>query len=374
MSDRDALFRAILAAPDDDAPRLVFADWLDEHGDPDRAEFIRVQCRMARLPFYESGYPALQDRAARLFVRHMTEWRFPWLPPRQQCRRGFAADLWLPADVFVRHHKAIAAHVPAPTVHFTDVPGNRVWRWEYAARLVGIEFPGQPWDPAEEALGRGLELPLLKWLRVGMGPGSVQFLAGLGRPALEVLELETTMYGEFDPGSLFVVADLRTLRSFRFDVPDYTTYSDRLRAGGARAIADAGLDRLRRLSLAGQAVGDAGLSHLSRSPALADLEELYLDRNEIGAIGTTGIEDLCAGLHHLRVLSLSGNPLGVAGARELAAWPGLKQLRWLNLSGCGLTAEAARAFARSPYLHDRLIVVLDGTLEQCATAPPAFVS
>jgi hypothetical protein len=101
-----------------------------------------------------------------------------------------------------------------------------------------------------------------------------------------------------------------------------------------------------------------------------------LHANEIGQIGTTGIEELCASpyLTGLRALDLSGNPLGVAGARELAAWPGLKRLRWLNLSGCGLTAEAARAFARSPYLHDRLIVVLDGTLEQCTTAPPTFVS
>jgi uncharacterized protein (TIGR02996 family) len=43
MSDRDALLAAIRQVPDDDAPRLVYADWLDEHGDADRAEFIRLQ-------------------------------------------------------------------------------------------------------------------------------------------------------------------------------------------------------------------------------------------------------------------------------------------------------------------------------------------
>lgn len=32
MNDGDALLRAILAAPDDDAPRLVYADWLEERG------------------------------------------------------------------------------------------------------------------------------------------------------------------------------------------------------------------------------------------------------------------------------------------------------------------------------------------------------
>jgi len=47
MSDA-ALLAAIRAAPGDDAPRLVYADWLDEHGQPERAEFIRVQCQLAR--------------------------------------------------------------------------------------------------------------------------------------------------------------------------------------------------------------------------------------------------------------------------------------------------------------------------------------
>jgi len=59
MSNGTALLDAIRAAPDDDAPRLVYADWLDEHGQPERAEFIRVQCELARQ---ES--PALRRREA----------------------------------------------------------------------------------------------------------------------------------------------------------------------------------------------------------------------------------------------------------------------------------------------------------------------
>src|SRR5687767_11912611 len=49
MSDRDAFLAAIRAAPDDDAPRLVFADWLAERGDPACAELIRGQCASAAL-------------------------------------------------------------------------------------------------------------------------------------------------------------------------------------------------------------------------------------------------------------------------------------------------------------------------------------
>ena len=51
MSDEDAFLRAILDNPADDAPRLVYADWLDERGDPEsaaRARFLRTTAAHAR--------------------------------------------------------------------------------------------------------------------------------------------------------------------------------------------------------------------------------------------------------------------------------------------------------------------------------------
>jgi uncharacterized protein (TIGR02996 family) len=47
--DELALLAAVLASPGDDTPRLVYADWLDEHGRPERAEFIRCQVRIAEI-------------------------------------------------------------------------------------------------------------------------------------------------------------------------------------------------------------------------------------------------------------------------------------------------------------------------------------
>ena len=52
MPDDPAFIRTIAAAPTDDAPRLIYADVLDERGDEvsvARAEFIRVQIEKARL-------------------------------------------------------------------------------------------------------------------------------------------------------------------------------------------------------------------------------------------------------------------------------------------------------------------------------------
>ncbi len=42
--DYESLLAAVLADPDDDAPRLILSDWLDENGQSDRAEFIRTMC------------------------------------------------------------------------------------------------------------------------------------------------------------------------------------------------------------------------------------------------------------------------------------------------------------------------------------------
>jgi uncharacterized protein (TIGR02996 family) len=53
MTDRDALLRAIAANPDDDTPRLIYADLLDELGgdiNTARARFIRVQIDLTRNP------------------------------------------------------------------------------------------------------------------------------------------------------------------------------------------------------------------------------------------------------------------------------------------------------------------------------------
>jgi uncharacterized protein (TIGR02996 family) len=48
MSDEAGFIEAIRQAPDETAHRLVYADWLEERGDP-RAEYLRLQCQAAQL-------------------------------------------------------------------------------------------------------------------------------------------------------------------------------------------------------------------------------------------------------------------------------------------------------------------------------------
>jgi uncharacterized protein (TIGR02996 family) len=66
----EPFLRAICENPADDAPRLVYADWLDEHGQPDRAEFIRLQIRLARDP----DAPSVEQRCEELFRQHWPRW------------------------------------------------------------------------------------------------------------------------------------------------------------------------------------------------------------------------------------------------------------------------------------------------------------
>ena len=49
-TERDQFMQTIIEHPKEDMPRLVFADWLEEHGgEPERAEFIRLQVEMAGM-------------------------------------------------------------------------------------------------------------------------------------------------------------------------------------------------------------------------------------------------------------------------------------------------------------------------------------
>ena len=97
-SDFEALVRAVFQNPDDDAARLVFADYLDENDQPDRAALIRVQVEKARLPARSDRARELAAEEKRLVARVRKAAVDP-LPERMRAefRRGF---LRLTADLY----------------------------------------------------------------------------------------------------------------------------------------------------------------------------------------------------------------------------------------------------------------------------------
>lgn len=106
MSDEPALLAAIRAHPDEDTPRLIYADWLDENGQPERAEFIRLQCLPEPTQEQEGRAIDLEEQnrgrwLARLGVPQFTEARWEF-------RRGFPEFLQTDAGLFLDRFDAFA--------------------------------------------------------------------------------------------------------------------------------------------------------------------------------------------------------------------------------------------------------------------------
>ena len=74
MTDEAAFLAAIQAAPHDLAPRLVYADWLDDRGDP-RGELIRIEEEMLSLPAFADRYWELKPRRNELRELADPDWR-----------------------------------------------------------------------------------------------------------------------------------------------------------------------------------------------------------------------------------------------------------------------------------------------------------
>jgi uncharacterized protein (TIGR02996 family) len=164
MSDNPALLRAVLAAPDDDLPRLVYADWYEEHGEPERAEFIRTQIELAHSP--DAG---LQAREQELLDTHGWAWAEPlgkqvhaW-----EFRRGFveAVELSLerPAAEFLPVFDLAPIRHLRDNGQFCDLSGV-IDALPHFDRLTGLEFWGlYAFD--DELIRRMLASPHLANLR-----------------------------------------------------------------------------------------------------------------------------------------------------------------------------------------------------------------
>jgi uncharacterized protein (TIGR02996 family) len=92
----DPFIAAICAEPDDNLPRLIYADWLDDRGDP-RGEFIRLQLSV------RMGEWANVARMSELEKLYGRKWAGPFADWAYMVgfRRGFPEHVVIPADVFI---------------------------------------------------------------------------------------------------------------------------------------------------------------------------------------------------------------------------------------------------------------------------------
>jgi uncharacterized protein (TIGR02996 family) len=85
----EAAFLRSIAASDDNVGRLMFADWLEEHGEHPRADFLRVQCELASPKLSEKRHHALRVRERELLDGHRSQWLQAFgLPLEDVCFRA----------------------------------------------------------------------------------------------------------------------------------------------------------------------------------------------------------------------------------------------------------------------------------------------
>src|SRR4051794_7091525 len=102
-----ALLEVCRREPDDDAARLVLADWLEEHGDDvarDRGRFIRFQLARPKVSEHSLEAWMFRHEEARLLHAHRTEWlgRLEKMTSRVTFDRGFPDDVVVGVAVFAK--------------------------------------------------------------------------------------------------------------------------------------------------------------------------------------------------------------------------------------------------------------------------------
>lgn len=232
MTDGSDLLATILAEPAEDLHRLKYADWLQEHGEDERAEFIRVGCEAVRWgctfaqtkeqPGWkhncgtnERGYwlcttPRLREQE--LWDAHAHDW-FPLLDKFKMGRteRGFVAELTCTAADWLTHAATIRAAHPIERLRLTtpievltsDEPN------EYRA-------PGCIFTLLTDARGfrPGEPRPAGRYLS---SPATDVFLADCLAGLVHERDVRRAVFDRFWPG--VEIEELTALHSFIADVP-----------------------------------------------------------------------------------------------------------------------------------------------------------
>jgi len=392
-SDRDALFGAICDNPEEDTPRLMFADWLDEHGEPDRAEFVRLQCELARLADDASDsqavYEFLRDRD------HVTRPSADWTQIDNGIHRRIALDLRA-ADLFRRHggawepklpkrsgvewsgfHRGFAHHVALRSLRKLEPLAPQLRAAAPAVTLASSDFTSRVVEQLADAglLGwvRGLVLnsesasglrafghhPDAARVRVlkvrGHGSGTDLAAALTESPhwtGLHTLDLSETITDPEAAEILFRARSLHALRRLHVSGPGHWT------ADTVRALAAGGCAGLTALRFTDCGLDDDAVEVLAACPHLTGLRTLDLGHNyHLTGRGVTAL--LCSPhLANVAFLGLEGNRCTGLDAKRLAsAEPG--GLRLFHGHGCRFSASDVHALARCPRLHTLWYLDLD---------------
>jgi uncharacterized protein (TIGR02996 family) len=360
VSEADALTAAVLADPDADLPRLLFADWCDDHGDPDRAEFVRVQVELARLAADSPYRPPLEDREDELMRLGFARWKVPAGHGVQGFVRGFV-ELWDgTAEWFLDAAERLfaAAPVRAVRVRVADKHVPALCRMPEFGRVRSLDLSGNMLAVNGRLARLLTDAPLDGLTHLNLGNNNL-FADALGQVLrspvagrLTALDLSGNPLTDDGLRELAGTPALARLESLTVRNNEQTD-DNSVHADGAAAIgATRHFPRLTRLDLSGHRVGDAGLVALIGSPLMARLVELRLAQNGVGRSGdhwaAVVTDRLPAAVARL---DLSGrrNVVSLPAARRLVGWRRLADGLTVDLRGCTLEAGVPEVLTRCKY-------------------------
>jgi uncharacterized protein (TIGR02996 family) len=359
MGRADPFLDAILDEPDDRSHRLVYADWLDDSGQSDRAEFIRLQVGREALHPADPAVRAAVRREVELLAVHEQEWLGPLAILARRCRfhGGFVEEVSVTAEQLLAHGEELFRRAPVRRLNLRNsLALPNLLRDDPAAadRLAGL-------------LGR---VRVLDLNRDDLSEPAGMALLNLPRPPrLEALHLANNALSVAGVSFLAESPVLDGLTTLEFSSPSTEALEVLLRSPR--------LGRLGHLLLAGTRQGDRAVAVLIGSPVLARLRSLSLGHSNLPP---DGLAELVASprVAALESLDVSFNPLTVHGARSLTRSRYLGRLTSLNLSRCRLGDAGTAALASSP-LFDQLYgldlsldrVGDEGALALARSGPPA---
>jgi uncharacterized protein (TIGR02996 family) len=377
MNQEEAFLRAVCENPDDDAVRLIFADWLEEHGQPERAEFIRLQVELAQLPEWDRRWEEYHTHQSELEVREYA--RLPQLPQRLSWdplsfRRGFAEGIQLMGVAsFLQHAETVFAAGPVRHLKLDlalNLAGDLTALADspWLARLRSLEMHCGRLDEMEvRRLCNSPHAGALRSLAFRSAPGfRPAGITGAGVRGLltsPTFQRLTTLdlgsnKGEHDVVRPFV--DALAAVPGPVQLTTLKLYSTEFGNGAVAALARSTVTaRLAHLNLQENPIQAAGFAALAASPLLSRLQVLHLGHTQPGVPGIRALAE-SPHLTGLRWLDLRYNRIGPVAARLLAGSPNLKHLTTLDLRNNPLGDKGARALAESPHLRDLVKVDLAG--------------
>jgi uncharacterized protein (TIGR02996 family) len=307
---QDAFLRDICDNPEDDTLRLVFADWLEEHGDPARAEFIRVQCEAARLPDEDPRKVDLLARQQQLLDANREDWVAPFrrlgAAKYAEFERGFVQGVTLDGERLVKHAEKLFRKAPVRRLSLTAADAGHVRALGDMAFLRNLTELSLELEPIGDELA-------------GVLAASAHF-GNLRRLTLGGCRLH-------DEGVRALARAVHLVHLEELDL-----YANDITDEGVTEIASSDNFRsLKSLHLGSQAVTDAGVEALATSPRMAQLILLALDSTDISdaAVEALGRSRY---LRKLRHLWLTNTDLGTCAVRALLRSKNLKDLEFLEIT------------------------------------------